>query len=183
MKIKFNTILNILLVLVIGLLIGKHFYMKPRFIQGESTPDFTATTLGGENFRLSSLKGNYVLLDFWGSWCGPCRVENPGLVQLYARYGAARFKDAEGFHIVSIGIEDNEARWRRAIEQDGLSWPYHILDLASSLRFFNSEIAAVFGVKQLPTKYLLNPKGQIIAVNPSVQELARLLEEKMEQGL
>ncbi|MCB0570974.1 MAG: TlpA family protein disulfide reductase [Phaeodactylibacter sp.] len=180
MKITFNTILNILLVLVAGLFIGKHFYMKPRFINGESTPDFTATTLSGENLQLSALKGQYILLDFWGSWCGPCRAEAPVLKQLYARYNGARFEDASGFQIVSIGIEDNEARWRRAIEQDGLEWPYHVLDLASSLRFFNSPVATSFGIKQVPTKYLLNPKGQIIAVNPSAREIARLLEEKLE---
>ncbi|MCB0616476.1 MAG: TlpA family protein disulfide reductase [Phaeodactylibacter sp.] len=181
MKIKFNTVLNILLVLAVGLLIGKHFYMKPRFINGETTPDFTASTLGGQPLQLSSLKGQYVLLDFWGSWCGPCRAESPGMVQLYAKYGQAGFKDAESFQIVSIGVEENEARWRRAIEQDGLNWPYQVLDLASSLRFFDSEIATRFGVKQVPTKYLLNPKGQIIAVNPSLKELDQMLGEKVVQ--
>lgn len=183
MKITFNTLLNILLVGMIALFIGRYFYQQPRFVNGEPAPDFTASTIGGEPFQLSGLRGQYVLIDFWGSWCGPCRQENPGLVHLYDKFQQARFQKAEGFAIVSIGVEDDEARWRRAIERDGLHWPYHILDRASSLRFFDSELAQKFGVKQVPTKYLLNEKGQIIAVNPSVEELGRILEERlMEPG-
>ena len=148
-------------------------------MNGELTPDFTATTITGEQLQLSSLRGNYVLLDFWGSWCGPCRQENPGLVQLYDKYQNTSFQQAESFVVVSIGIEENESRWRRAIERDGLHWPHHILDTATSLRFFDSELAQQFGVKQVPTKYLLNEKGLIIAVNPSVKELDRLLGERV----
>ena len=179
MKITFNTILNILLVGMIALFIGRYFYQQPRFVNGESTPDFTATTITGEQLELSSLRGNYVLLDFWGSWCGPCRQENPRLVQLYDKYQNTSFQQAESFVVISIGIEENENRWRRAIERDGLHWPHHILDKASSLRFFDSELAQQFGVKQVPTKYLLNEKGLIIAVNPSAEELDRLLGERV----
>ncbi|MCO6478391.1 MAG: TlpA family protein disulfide reductase [Phaeodactylibacter sp.] len=178
MKITFNTVLNVLLVAMIGLFIGRYFYKQPRFVNGEPAPDFTATTISGEQLQLSGLRGNYVLLDFWGSWCAPCRKENPELVQLYSKYKNARFEQAEGFRLVSIGIEENEARWRNAIARDGLHWPYHILDKATSLRFFDSELAQQFGVKQVPTKYLLNEKGQIIAVNPSVEEVDRLLRER-----
>ncbi len=177
-QIKFNTILNILLVLVVALFIGRYFYLRPRLIQGEAAPDFSALAIGGETIQLSDWRGRYVLLDFWGSWCGPCRVEHPALVQLHQKYSAAAFQDAEGFHILSIGVEDNEERWRRAIQQDGLNWPGHIFDRATSLRFFDSEIAALFSVKQLPSKFLLNPKGQIIAVNPSIKELDKLLGSK-----
>ncbi|MCB9348661.1 MAG: TlpA family protein disulfide reductase [Lewinellaceae bacterium] len=179
MKITFNTLLNILLAGMIALFIGRYFYKQPRFVNGETTPDFTASTLSGEQLQLSSLRGQYVLLDFWGSWCGPCRQENPGLVQLYDKYQNARFQQAERFVVISIGIEENEERWRRAIERDGLHWPYHILDKATSLRFFDSELAQQFGVKQVPTKYLLNEKGLIIAVNPTVEKLDELLGEKM----
>ncbi|MCB0595812.1 MAG: TlpA family protein disulfide reductase [Lewinellaceae bacterium] len=179
MKITFNTLLNILLAGMIALFIGRYFYQQPRFVNGESAPDFAAATLSGEQLQLSSLRGHYVLIDFWGSWCGPCRKEHPALVQLYDKYQNAVFQQAEGFKLVSIGIEENEDRWRRAIERDGLHWPYHILDKASSLRFFDSELARQFGVKQVPTRYLLNAKGQIIAVNPSVEELDRLLGEKI----
>lgn len=179
MKITFNTILNILLLALIGLFIARYFYRQPSFVNGESAPDFTAGTIGGGQLRLSSLRGHYVLIDFWGSWCGPCRKENPALAALYDKYKDASFRQAEGFELVSIGIEENESRWRNAIERDGLHWPYHILDKAGSLRFFDSELAQLFGVKQVPTKYLLNEKGQIIAVNPSVEELDKLLGERV----
>ncbi len=178
MKITFNAILNVLLVAMIALFIGRYFYKQARFVNGETTPDFTAATISGEQLRLSGLRGHYVLISFWGSWCGPCRKENPGLVQLYNKYKDANFQQAEGFEVVGIGIEENEARWRRAIESDGLDWPYHILDKASSLRFFDSELAQKFGVKQVPTKYLLDEKGRIIAVNPSVEEMDKLLGER-----
>lgn len=181
MKITFNALLNILLVVVAGLFIGRYFYQQPRFVNGEPAPDFTAMAIGGQQLRLSGLQGQYVLIDFWGSWCGPCRRDNPRLVQLYRKYHRAAFREAEGFEMVSIGIEENEGRWRSAIERDGLFWPYQILDKATSLRFFDSELAKKFGVKKVPTKYLLNPKGQIIAVNPSVEELDEILSGKCDR--
>lgn len=174
-KITFGKVLNLLIISVVLLIIGRYFYMKPRFIHGERVPAIQAQLKNGQAFELSDLRGQYVLLDFWGSWCGPCRAENPGLVQLYKDFGSAGFTDAEGFSIVSIGVEDNSARWERAIAQDGLDWPYHILDKATSLRFFDGEIANDFGVKQVPTKYLLNPEGRIIAVNPTVEEVRERL--------
>lgn len=178
MKFTFNTFLNVLLVIVIVAFIARYFYFKPKFINGEDVPDFSATLLNGEQMALSDLKGKYVLVDFWGSWCGPCRVENPGLVQLYQKYHQKKFKNAQGFEIVSIGVERNEARWKRAIQKDGLSWKYHILDITTSMKFFNSELSKLFGVKQLPSKYLLNENGVIIGVNQSAEEINAFLASK-----
>ena len=174
-KISFNTVLNVLIVvLVVGLAV-RYFYFQPRFDSGENLPDFSATLLNGESFQLSDLRGNYVLVDFWGSWCGPCRVENPRLVALYKKYNGRKFEGAEGFEILSVGIEKNENSWKKAIEKDGLSWKYHVLDLTESFKFFNSEIASQFGVKQLPSKYLLDKNGVIISVDPDFEELDALL--------
>ncbi len=174
-KITFGKVLNIIIIGVVLLIIGRYFYMKPRFINGEQVPVIQAQLKNGQAFDLSDLRGQYVLLDFWGSWCAPCRKENPELVELNKAFGAKAFTNAKGFSIVSIGVEENAARWERAIEQDGLDWPYHIMDTATSLRFFDGRIANDFGVKQVPTKYLLNPQGQIIAVNPSVSEVRERL--------
>lgn len=176
-KLSFNALLSILALGLIALFVGRYFYMKPGMINGQPAPGFEATLLDGQAFRLSELEGQYVLLDFWGSWCPPCRKENPELVQLYDRYSEANFEQAQGFTIVSIGIEDNRARWKKAIRSDELHWPYHIYDQATSLRFFDSEIAKLYGVKQVPTKYLLNPDGRIIAVKPTVAELDKRLAE------
>jgi len=175
MRISFNNILTALIILAVAGLIGKYIYMLPRFNDGEKAPEFSATTLKGEVFQLSQLRGDYVLLDFWGSWCGPCLAENPKLVQLYQKYGNSRLEGDHHFQIVGIAVEQNTNRWRRTIEKMQLNWPYQIMDEASSLRFFDSPIAKEYGVKQVPTKYLINPDGEIIAVNPTVEELDELL--------
>ncbi|MEM1318721.1 MAG: TlpA disulfide reductase family protein [Bacteroidota bacterium] len=172
-------ILNAILILAVGFVVGRYFYMKPKHINGERPPAISAQLQDGQTFQLKDLQGQFVLIDFWGSWCGPCRGENPSLVKLYEKYNQARFEEAKGFEIVSVGIEQNSKRWQRAIEKDGLSWPYHILDQASNLRFFDSPIAADFGVKQVPTKYLINPDGIIMGVNLSVEEMDKMLAKRL----
>lgn len=176
-KLTFNTLLGLLAVGLLALFVGRYFYMQPSLINGERAPDFEAELLDGNAFALSELQGQYVLIDFWGSWCPPCRKENPELVALYDKYHSASFQDAKGFTIVNIGVEEQEARWKKAIKQDQLHWPYHIFDQASSLRFFDSRLAELYGVKQVPTKYLLNPDGRIIAVDPSAEQTDKILAE------
>ena len=155
---------------------GRYFYFKPKLIQGEKAPAFSAKLADGSPFSLSSLEGHYVLLDFWGSWCGPCRAQNRQWVDLHRQYEGRKIAGAAGFTIVSIGVETNRPSWENAIRVDSLYWRYHILDQASSLKFFNSPLATQYGVKQLPTSFLLNPKGVIIASNPSPEEVAAILE-------
>lgn len=178
MKVTFPVFSLIIVLGLAVLVVGRYFYFKPRFIQGERAPDFTATLRNGEQFNLSDLKGNYVLLDFWGSWCGPCRAQSPQLVQLYSRYKNKKFKDGAGFELISVGVEQDASRWERAIQQDGLLWPLHILDKSTSLRFFNGKVAALYKVRQVPTSFLINPKGYIMGVNQSPEELDRVLSER-----
>ncbi len=171
----FNKILSALLVVLILAYAGYKLYLMPKFGNGAAIPEISADLLNGEEFRLSDLKGSFVLLDFWGSWCGPCRRDNPNLVALYETFNGQNFKQAKGFEIVNVAIETSEKSWKRAIEKDGLSWKYHILqnDL------FKSPIAKEFGVREIPTKYLLNPKGEIIAVNPNKQEVTEVLQKAL----
>ncbi|MEM9822490.1 MAG: TlpA disulfide reductase family protein [Bacteroidota bacterium] len=175
-KFKYSLFLPLAFILF---LVGKHFYMKPAYASGELAPAFSGQLPSGENFQLSDLKGKMVLLDFWGSWCGPCRQENPRLVQFYNKYQSAQYKDIDGFEVVNVAIEAKERSWQRAIEKDGLKWPFHILDLATSLRFFDSPIAAQYGVKEVPTKFLLNPRGEIIGVNLSFAEMGQILDKHL----
>lgn len=156
--------------------IGRYLYMKPRFIHGEPAPDFRLADLrSGDSLQLSDLQGHFVLLDFWGSWCGPCRGENPLLRELYLDFQGKDFRNAGGFEIVGIAIEQREQSWQAALERDRIPWPYHVLDHSSSLRFLNGPVAKRYGVKEVPTKYLLNPRGVIMGVNPSVEEIRKVL--------
>ena len=179
MKLSFQTLLLVLLAGLAVLVAGRYFYFQPRFVQGEKAPDFQAGLQDGQVFTLSSLRGSYVLLDFWGSWCGPCRLKNAGWKEVYNQFGEKAFRDAEGFMIVGVGVEKDAAAWQQAIKNDALSWPYHILDLSASLRFFSGPIAKKYQVRQLPTAFLLGPQGAIIAVDPEPEKVAEILASKV----
>ena len=150
---------------------GKYLWFKPKYVQGAKAPDFTAQLIDGSSISLSDLQGNYVLLDFWGSWCGPCRKENPDLVALYQKHQNLNLGTKEQFIIFNIGAETNERSWKNAITRDGLNWIYH----TSEIKRFDSEIIRKYGVKKIPTKYLINPNGRIISVNPTIKEIDKIL--------
>ncbi len=166
--------LNIVLVLLVVGFIANFIYRLPKFNDGESAPSFKAQLMDGSQFDLAELRGSYVLLDFWGSWCGPCRRENPKIVELQQAFANEKFVDADGFTVISIAIETNENSWKRAIEKDNLNWKHHIVQLDR----FKSEIAMTYGVKEIPTKYLLDPEGNIISVNESAASISAFLESK-----
>lgn len=179
MKKVFNIIINVLLFAVVAFWIGKYFYMQPKHSSGEEIPNFSAVTLEGKDFQLSDLRGQMVLLDFWGSWCGPCLQENPALLNLYGNYRGRNYIGLKGFEIVSVGIEQDPERWKKTIQRQAINWPYHILDQATSLRFFDSPIAKQFSVKEVPTKYLISEHGKILKVNPSIAEVEEILKGRL----
>lgn len=133
---------------------------------GNSAPDFTQNDPDGNPVSLSDFQGKYVLIDFWASWCGPCRQENPNLVKAYAAY-----KD-KGFEILGVSLDNNDGRedWLKAIEKDGLTWTQ-----VSDLNSWNNEVARMYGVRAVPQSYLINPEGVIVAENLR----GDLLEEKL----
>lgn len=132
--------------------------------KGQEAPNFKMAYINGDSIlELSSLRGQIVLLDFWASWCGPCRRSNPDLVKLYKKYSKASFKTASGFTILSVSLDQNEAAWKKAIEDDKLNWPHHVSDF----RAWRSPVIRQYGVEGIPSSYLIDEKGKIIGVNMS----------------
>nr|WP_319401576.1 TlpA disulfide reductase family protein [uncultured Carboxylicivirga sp.] len=127
---------------------------------GKVAPDFTLNDKEGNPFSLSSLKGKYVLIDFWASWCGPCRRENPNVVKLYNE-----FKD-KGFDILGVSLDEKKDAWEKAIEDDQLTWNH-----VSDLKGWKNEAAQLYGVSSIPHTVLLDPEGKIIAKNLRGEEL------------
>jgi peroxiredoxin len=152
-----------------ALLFAWYQYRQPRFRAGDSAPDFELVMADGQKARLTDLRGKYVLLHFWGSWCGPCRAENPKLAAIYQQY------QGQGFEIFSVGIEKTELAWQRAIERDGLNWRYHAMESAD----FGGGVSQLYNIKAIPATFLLNPDGDIMGVNLLPAQIEKTLAERL----
>lgn len=135
---------------------------------GVKAPVFQSTTAEGSAFDLATVNSKYILLDFWASWCGPCRLESPTLVRLYKEY------QDKGFTIISVSIDDEQSKWIKAIKKDHYTWTN-----TSDLKGWQSPSAVLYGIASIPASFLLDGEGKIIAKNLRGEELEKKLKELM----
>lgn len=138
--------------------------------KGQKAPDFTLPTLDGKSFTLSQMKGKVKIIDFWASWCGPCRLNNPALKEMYARY------HDQGLEMVSISLDNVHKRWADAVAKDGLPWVQ-----VSSLKGWGDETARQYNVTAIPAIFILNGEGEIIGRDIRDKELEQFVKEQLTQ--
>jgi peroxiredoxin len=133
---------------------------------GNQASDFTQKDISGKDVSLSSYKGNYVLLEFWASWCGPCRAENPNLRRAYAKY------KEKGLNILAVSLDDDAGKSKQAVEKDALPWAQ-----ISDLKGWNNVAAVQYAVRGIPANFLIDPQGKIVKRDLRGEDLNKVLAE------
>ena len=139
---------------------------------GDKAPEIEMRDPQGNIRKLSDLKGKIVLIDFWASWCRPCRMENPNVVKTYNEYKDVRFKNGDGFEVFSVSLDQNKVAWENGIKQDGLVWENHVSDL----QYWRNAAARTYNVNSIPATFLIDGEGNIIKKNLRGPALKNTLE-------
>src|SRR5690554_807736 len=156
---------NTILLLIVFL----PYFMFAQPKNGMRAINFTLLDQKGNMVALSDFKGKVVLLDFWASWCGPCRKENPNIVEAYNKYRKSKFKNENGFVILSVSLDRNEEEWNKAIIKDRLSWNSHVWDKKGI-------VSKKYGIRTIPYSFLIDGDGNIVAQGNVIRGLGLHIE-------
>lgn len=150
-------------IVIVLLIISATLYSQPRV--GTQAPDISLPDAKGQIVKLSSLQGKVVLLDFWASWCGPCRRNNSHTLPIYNQY------KGKGFEVYGVSIDDNTRAWSNAIKQDKTTW-VHVIDTKAGT---GNELTQTWNLQYIPSTFLIDKQGKIVAVAPEKEELENWL--------
>ncbi len=167
--------IGIATVALIGAFLYQHFTPKSMEVdlnEGSEIIDINLPNKEGVFLSTTDLKGKILLIDFWASWCRPCRMENPFLVKSYNKYKNAEFKNAQGFEIYSISLDQDRERWLGAIAKDGLPWTSHVCDFKG----WDCPVVNHFKIKFIPSSILLDENGKVIATDLRGNDLEKQLD-------
>jgi thiol-disulfide isomerase/thioredoxin len=140
------------------------FRNEPTEYLEDLAPEIELKSPNGKSVSLSQLKGKLVLIDFWASWCGPCRNESPNVVEAYKKYKNRKFSNGKGFEVFSISLDKDANAWKKAIKEDGLNWKNHGIDS-------EGKASANYGVYSIPSAFLIDGNGKIVAQGEKLRGL------------
>lgn len=162
---------NSLVLLTLFFLSSCSYFNSSKLINGSPAPAFSLPDKNGQPLALSSFKGDLVLVEFWASWCKPCREENPKIVKLYNKYKDSAFQQANRLQVVSISLDTDKEKWLDAVRQDNLIWEHHLNDLQG----WNGAAVDSYRVESIPSSFLVDQNGIIIGKNLKARDLDKLL--------